>query len=136
MLDRRQRLIRSAFSVVVFGALVAGAARGDDHHFPFGPMRMYSTTTKTTGSVTLVRFEATTASGKRLELRSKDFALRPAELLGQVPRIRDNPQVLRYVAQAYEGERLVHLRLYFLAYRLRDGVPAGYEVQEVAEWRA
>lgn len=127
-----------AATVAVLVAVVAGTAWGQDDHFPFGPFRMYSTTT--TDRVTVVRFTATTAGGEDLVLRSADFGLRPAEVQGQVERVVADPTLLEAFAEAYaelhaESPPLDRVALVFGTHHLRDGREVRYDEVVLAEWR-
>lgn len=126
--------------VVVLGALVAGTAWGQDDHFPFGPFRMYSTTNSPSGRITRIVFVGITEEGEQISIRSRQFGMRPAEVDGQVPRIRESPHLVRYLMEAYENAnpdapRLEEFRIVYGIHQLEDRVPVSYEERVVARWR-
>ncbi len=126
-------------TVLVVVGLLAGTAWGDDDHFPFGPFRMYSTTNDLDGTVNVVRFSAVDATGAELAPRSQDFALRPAEVNGQVARFRAVPALLENLATAYarvhpDRPPLVRIELKHGFHHLEDGRPVAYSEETVAVW--
>ena len=129
-----------AMTVLVLAALLAGTAWGDDDHFPFGPFRMYSTTNELDGTVNAIHFRATNAAGERLEPRSQDFGMRPAEINGQVSRFRSDPSLMEHLATAYsrlhpDAPPLVEIELRYGLHQLRDGRPVSYSEESLATWR-
>ena len=133
--------MRGVATVVVLVALLAGTAVGEDDHFPFGPFRMFSRTTKSTGRVTAARIEAVTADGQVVTIGHDRFGLRRAEVEGQIPRFRRDPELLRHLAVAYDefnpdGIELVELRVVNDISRLTDGRVTSRETRVVAEWAA
>lgn len=140
MLTHRTRIVRLLATLLVLVALLAGTAWGDDDHFPFGPFRMYSTTNDLNGTVNAIRFRAVNEDGERIEPRSQDFGMRPAEINGQVARFRRDPSLLRHLAQAYlrvhrDRSPLVEIELWYGLHQLREGRPVSYSEEEVAVWR-
>lgn len=133
---RRVRLLGTSAILLL---LLAGTSKGDDDHFPFGPFRMYSTTNDLNGTVNAIVFHATDEAGERLEPRAQDFGLRPAEINGQVARIRRDPSLLRHLAATYERLQpevapLVELELRYGLHQLSNGRPVTYSEEEVATW--
>ena len=131
------RALRAAATGAVLAALLAGTIWGQDDHFPFGPFRMYSTTT--TDRVTVVRFTATTVTGEELLLRSADFGLRPAEVQGQVERVVADPALLGAFAAAYadfhpDSPPLERLALVFGTHYLGGGRRTRYDEEVLASW--
>jgi hypothetical protein len=88
-------------AAVVFGLIVAGAAVGEDDHFPFGPFRMYATATKPTGAVSFPMLEGVTTDGRVVRFRTGQFGLRRAELEGQLRLAPDRQDLLADLAVAY-----------------------------------
>lgn len=126
-------------TAAVITLLLIGTFKGDDDHFPFGPFRMYSTTNDLNGTVNAIRFLARNEAGEVLEPRAQDFGLRPAEINGQVARIREDPELLGQLASVYERihpdrEPLVELQLRYGLHQLSDGRPVAYSEEEVATW--
>ena len=137
----RGRGLRLVATAAVLLTLLAGSAWGEDDHFPFGPFRMFSRTTKSTGRVTAARIEAVTADGEVVTIGHERFGLRRAEVEGQLPRFEDDPELLRHLADAYDefnpdGVELVGLRLVNDITRLADGRVTSRETRVVAEWAA
>jgi hypothetical protein len=132
--------IRAACTTAMFALVVVGTLFWGDDDFPFGPFRMYSTTTAPTGgAVTITRFEGTTAAGEDIEIDTDQLGLRRAEVLGQVPRIRRAPSLLSSFARAYgslhpDASPLVELRMIYGTYVLVGGRSARYFERELAAW--
>ena len=126
-------------TALVVALLLLGTFKGDDDHFPFGPFRMYSTTNELDGTVNAIRFQARNEAGELLQPRSQDFGLRPAEINGQVARIRRDPGLLGELASVYERIHpdrppLVELQLRYGLHQLSNGRPVAYSEEEVATW--
>ena len=135
----RGRSIRAAATAAVLLMLLAGSAWGEDDHFPFGPFRMFSRTTKSTGRVTASRIEAVTADGRTITIADARLGLRRAEVEGQIPRFRRDPALLAHLVEAYErfqpdGPELVELRVVNDISRLTEGRITGRETRVVATW--
>lgn len=118
---------------------MVGTFFGDDHHFPFGPMRMYSTTNEVDGPINSIILEGTTDDGTVVRIKPRTLGMRPAELDGQARRFRADPSLLRYVIETYErtnpgGPRLTSLRLSFGVTQLRDRKAVSYRETVIAEW--
>ncbi len=133
------RNVRLLATLTVGTLLLLGTFKGDDDHFPFGPFRMYSTTNDLDGTVNTIRFEARDAQGEALQPRAQDFGLRPAEINGQVARIRRDPSLLGRLASVYEEihparSPLVELQLRYGLHQLSGGRPIAYSEEEVATW--
>lgn len=133
------RRARAAATAIVIGVLLAGGLWGDDDHFPFGPMRMYSTTNAPSGRVHVIRFEGVTETGQSVDISTGSFGMRPAEIDGQMDRFRADPGLLRHLVTAYEsiseGEpRLVELRLLIGVHTLRNRKSVSYSEDVVARW--
>ena len=126
---------------VVLG-LLAGTFWGDDDNFPFGPFRMFSTTNQLDGHVDSAEVWGVTSSGEEILLQWEWIGLRRAEIEGQMPRFAQDPEALRFVAEAYdrfhpEGEDLVGVKLRERVQMLDGGQPAGEPIVVLlAEWRA
>lgn len=130
---------RAVVTVAVVAALLAGGSFGDDDHFPFGPMRMYSTTNEVDGPVSSIHLEGTTVAGEVVPIKINSLGLRPAELDGQIPRFRADPGLMRYVLETYEatnpdGHALESLRLVRGIHLLEDRKEVSYEEEVIAEW--
>lgn len=133
------RRVRFGATAAVVLLLLLGTFKGDDDHFPFGPFRMYSTTNELDGTVNAIRFQARNEEGEVLQPRAQDFGLRPAEINGQVARIRRDPELLGVLASVYERIHpdrapLVELQLRYGLHQLSNGRPVAYSEEEVATW--
>jgi hypothetical protein len=131
--------LRAVAPAIVIALLLAGALWGDDDHFPFGPMRMYSTTNAPSGRVQVIRFEGVTQDGQTVDVSTGSFGMRPAEIDGQMDRFRSDPGLLRHLVTAYERiskdeARLVELRLVIGVHRLRNRRSVSYSEDVVARW--
>lgn len=138
-MTRTGRTARLAGTAIVLGLLLIGTFWGDDDHFPFGPFRMYSTTNELNGTVNAIRFRAVNAEGDAIEPRSQHFGLRPAEINGQVARIRRDPALLANLAETYQRLHpdrppLVEIQLRYGLHQLSNGRPIAYTEEEVATW--
>jgi hypothetical protein len=132
------RRARLAATVLVFGLIIAGAFVGSDHHFPFGPFRMYSTSGRSTGAVRTAALRGEWR-GRPVEVHSESIGIRRAELEGQYDRFRKDPRVLAAVARAFrdDGVRLDRLQLIVVIRRVVDGRRVGKSTHRVlTEWRA
>ncbi|MGH2787903.1 MAG: hypothetical protein ACRDJV_08325 [Actinomycetota bacterium] len=134
--DQRVRAIAGACVLVL---LLSGGLWGDDDHFPFGPMRMYSTTNAPSGRVRVIRFEGVTEDGRTIPISTASFGMRPAEIDGQMDRLRGDPELLRHLVTAYERisgrqPRLDELRLILGIHNLRERRSVSYSEVVVAGW--
>ena len=135
----RGRTLRAAATALVLVTLVAGTANGEDDHFPFGPFRMFSRTTKSTGRVTAARVEGVTVDGRTVRIVDGSVGLRRAEVEGQIPRFEEDPSLLRHLLVAYErfhpeAAELAELRVVNDISRLTDGRVTSRETKVVATW--
>jgi hypothetical protein len=126
--------------LAVLIALLLGTWRGQDDHFPFGPFRMYSTTNDPSGRITKINFVGITEEGREITIRSGRFGMRPAEVDGQIPRIRQSPALVAHLVEAYErfnpdAPRLREFHIVYGIHRLIDRVPVAYEEQVIARWQ-
>jgi hypothetical protein len=132
------RRVRFAVTLAAIGLLLLGTLVGSDDWFPFGPFRMYATSSRPTGAVRTATLVGVTEHGDEVPIRAGEVGLRRAELEGQFRRFREDPSLLEALAGHYEdrwGEPLVAVRLEEEVSRVVDRVPTGevtYEV--VAEW--
>ena len=131
----RARRARLAVTGLVAVLLLAGTIAGQDDHFPFGPFRMYSTSTS--GQVLVLKLEGTTATGATVPIDFNDLGLRRAEVDGQLPLFRADPARLRYLAAALRargGPELTGVHLFQDIYPLVDGRPGTPRARTVASW--
>lgn len=141
VLSPRGRWIRGLAMFAVVVGLFAGTFWGDDDNFPFGPFRMFSTTNQLDGHVDSAEVWGVTRSGEEILLEWEWIGLRRAEIEGQMPRFAEDPDALRFVAEAYDrfnpqGEDLVAIKLRERVQMLQDGRPDGEPITVLlAEWR-
>jgi hypothetical protein len=99
--------LRLAIGAVALVAVLVGTVRGQDDDFPVGPFRMYATAAKPTGTVRVAELIGVRPDGTRVVLQAHDVGLRRAELEGQLPRFRKDPELLAALATpAYVEIRL------------------------------
>src|SRR5688500_9856926 len=105
MLSTRSRAVRAVLTLSFVCALLWGTFWGDDDNFPFGPFRMYSTTSQLDGVVRAATLEATFSNGDTeiVPISPKHFGLRRAEIEGQLDRFIAHPELLAHLAQAHEA---------------------------------
>jgi hypothetical protein len=124
----------------VFVALLLGTWRGQDDHFPFGPFRMYSTTDPPSGQITKIGFVGVTEDGREITIRSGQFGMRPAEVDGQIARMRRSPDLVAHLVTAYERfnpdqPRLDGFEIVYGIHQLQDRTPVAYEEKVIARWQ-
>lgn len=138
-LPTRARSWRLGVSAVVVVLLAAGSLWGSDDDFPFGPLRMYATSTNPNGRVGLTAVYGTTLAGDDVKISPDAIGMRGAELEGQLPRLIANPHLLGALARTYherfpDRPQFVHVRLQRNYKDLEDGKVVGRHSVVVAEW--
>jgi hypothetical protein len=133
-------VIRSLVTAAALVLLLFGTIWGEDDVLPFGPFKMYAGTARIDDPVPTMQFEAETENGEVLDLRSLQFGLRPAEVEGQLERVRTDPSLLEDMVAAYErlnpdADRLVAFRVMHGTYHLENERPVDYVEEVLAEWR-
>jgi hypothetical protein len=142
MLTAPARARRWAATILAVAALIAGTFWGNDDNWPFGPFRMYSIRNRLDGRIRSARLELTFADGSSLQSKidSGTFALKRAEVEGQIDRFERDPSLLRNLAVTYERlhpdkQEVVGIRLYYEITSLENGRPAGSPtVVTMATW--
>lgn len=124
---RRRRL---GSVLVVLALLLAGTVWGDDDAFPFGPFRMYSTRNDPNVPVISTRAVGVTAAGEEIKLSGGQVGLRRAEFEGQINRLREHPELLGLLADAFaeanpSAPELVAVQVVHRRFELADGRPTG-----------
>jgi hypothetical protein len=129
-------------TLVASALLTAGTVWGQDDAFPFGPFRMYATSTGTTGTISVPVIAVRTAGGpwEPAPLTPRAVGMNRAEVEGQLPRIVADPSLLGRLAAAHarlhpDAEPWTGVRLARRATVVTDRVPTG-DVREtiLAEW--
>jgi len=144
-LGTRARAWRVALLVVLAGLFLAGTAVGDDPWWPFGPWRMFATSTAPSGAVyslSIEMRETGSADWRPAPITPSSVGLNRAEIEGRVPQLTADPRLLGTLARAHArlhpkdrawtGVRVVQSRI------LLDGQrPTGEVVRTVlATWVA
>ncbi len=129
---------RVTATAVVAALLAWGSLWGQDDHFPFGPLRQYSTATDPNGLVWVSHAYGRFDDGVERPLYEEDIGMRVAEFDGQFHRLRAEPGLLRPLADTYhrrnpDGPRLVRLRVQRDAKRLSGREVVGRRTRIVAE---
>ncbi|SDE20898.1 hypothetical protein SAMN05660485_00174 [Blastococcus fimeti] len=124
---RRRRL---SAVLIILALLLAGTVWGDDDAFPFGPFRMYSTRNDPNAPVISTRAVGVTAAGEEIKLSGGQVGLRRAEFEGQIQRLREHPELLGLLADAFaeanpEAPELVAVQMVHRRFALSDGQPTG-----------
>jgi hypothetical protein len=101
LLPPRARAWRLSVSALVLVLLAAGSLWGSDDDFPFGPMRMYATSTSPSGRVAVTSVYGTTDDGEDVMVSPEAIGMRGAELEGQLPRLTRHPELLGALARSY-----------------------------------
>jgi hypothetical protein len=142
-LPARGRWARAVAAIAVIAATLVGTLVGTDDSFPFGPFRMYSTSTNPNRWVVVIRLEARTEDGvwHRAGLNPSSIGVNRAEVEGQINDYRRHPERLRNFVVAHTklrpdlprwtGARLVEQRLL-----LRNRRYIGTTESVTAEWTA
>ena len=138
---RSWRLVTAA---TVFGMLTVGAFFGSDDHFPFGPFRMYATSSQATGEVAVVALQMKTEGSDWTLVRPspETVGMNVAEFEGQLPRFEADPDLLAAVAASRaalhpDEPAWTDVRIVRQATEVVDKVPTGEVVETVlAEWSA
>ena len=135
----RSKSVRLLATALFLLGLLWGTFWGLDDHFPFGPFRMYSTTDEVDGPIRSLMFEGTDASGEAFVIPAARFGLRRAEADGQVTRVREDPEFLRYFVEAYErfnpeASPLSRLRMYYRIDVLEGRRPVDEGEEVIATW--
>lgn len=124
---------------------LAGTAVGQDDWWPFGPWRMFATSTAPSGSVYSLRIEVQEAGAPTWQvapLNPKSVGLTRAEVEGRINQMTADPAILGTLARshsrlrpdapAWHGVRVVRNEVL-----LSNGAPTGAERDTtMAEWIA
>jgi hypothetical protein len=131
--------------LVVVGLFLAGTAVGQDTWWPFGPWRMFSTSTPPSSSVTSLRIEIKQGDGvdwRPAALSPSSVGLNRAEVEGRIPEMTARPAMLATLAHTHSRLRPKEppwraVRVVRTQVLLSDGKPTG-EITEtqLVEWTA
>jgi hypothetical protein len=140
-LSRPGRQVRVVATVLAGVLLLAGTLWGEDDHFPFGPFKMYASAVDPDAPAADTRLEATDAAGTIVMLTPATTGIRRAEIEGQLPQVRTEPELLQTAVDAYhrrnpDAPRLREVRVVVRWHEVRDFEPTGeWEEEVVATWR-
>ncbi|GAB3588964.1 hypothetical protein GCM10027446_00130 [Angustibacter peucedani] len=144
-LGRGARWWRSGVLAVLATLFLLGSVVGQDEWWPFGPWRMFSTSTPPTGAVVAMALEVRTAADPGwvgTGLTPESVGLNRAEVEGRIPQITSDPSMLGTLAASHarlhpDAPRWTAVRLVRRETVIVDRRPTG-EVREklVAEWDA
>jgi len=136
---------RVAVAAALAGGYLAGSLVGQDSWWPFGPWRMFATSTAPTGDVTVLALQVAAAADpawRDSALTPADIGLNRAEVEGRQVELAADPRILRTLASAHarlhpRDPAWTGIRLVRRATVLRDGRPTG-ELREsvLVQWTA
>jgi len=142
-LGRRGRAWRAGLVVLLTVGYVSGSLVGDDHWWPLGPWRMFSTSTSPNASVTVSALQVQVAGDpawRDTSLSPPNVGLNRAEVEGRQDQILADPAMLATLADAHarlspDDDPWTGVRLVRRSTVLADRAPTG-ETRErvVAEW--
>jgi hypothetical protein len=95
---------RAVLAAVLTALFLTGSLVGDDHWWPFGPWRMFSTSTPPSGAVVAMSLEVRTGDDPQWRpapILLQSVGLNRAEVEGRVPQITQRPQMLGTLAQTH-----------------------------------
>ncbi|MFC4060805.1 hypothetical protein ACFOWE_21090 [Planomonospora corallina] len=130
-----------SFAGVCAALLLAGTFAGDDDAFPFGPFRMYSTSTPPDGNIHVVAMEARLEDGtwREVPLESAVVGVNRAEVEGRIPQFKAEHRLVEELLDAHDRlrpsePRWTGGRLIMRYLKLRDRRFVGTEEKVIAEW--
>lgn len=95
---------RMALAAGLTALFLAGAVVGDDPWWPFGPWRMFSTSTKPTGAVVYMSIEVRDADDpdwRPAPITLQSVGLNRAEVEGRIPQLTRDPAMLGTLAASH-----------------------------------
>ncbi|MBA2312664.1 MAG: hypothetical protein H0V97_07675 [Actinobacteria bacterium] len=138
----RGKIARLSVAALTLLALLLGTIVGQDDHFPFGPLRMFSIKNELDGRVRSLEIEGVTESGEVLLVSFEEFGLRRADVEGQLGKLEEAPEdvveALRRAAERFTpgGPTFVRLRLFERIFVLDNGTPVDQQIETLAVWRS
>jgi hypothetical protein len=138
---RTVRLVATGIGLVL---LLLGTVIGNDDDFPFGPFRMYSTSSSTTGVITTVSIEVRMADGpwEDFSATPSTIGMNAAEVEGQLSRFEADSDRLAAIARSYnnlhpDAEPVTGVRIISHGTVVKDRIPTGETTEAVlAQWEA
>jgi len=94
--------------LVVTGLFLAGTVAGTDNWWPFGPWRMYATSTPPSGSVYSLAIQVRQGADptwRNANLTPTSIGLTRAEVEGRMPRLTADPGMLATLARSHSRLR-------------------------------
>ena len=134
---KNARLYSTAVILVV---LLMGTIWGEDDHFPFGPLRMYSVKNELDGRVRSLEIHGMTEDGEDMVVPFQEFGMRRADVEGQLGKLQEPPEnVLHALRRARKrlnprGTHFVKFRLAERVFILDNGYPVDERVETLAVW--
>lgn len=95
---------RAVLTVVLAALFLGGTLVGDDHWWPFGPWRMFSTSTAPSGAVVAMALEVRTAADpgwRPAPILLESVGLNRAEVEGRIPQVVRDPSMLGTLAASH-----------------------------------
>lgn len=129
--------MRVSITMVVLALVTVTTFWGADDHFPFTPFRMYAFSAELDGVANDTSVDGINEEGERFALNQDLTGFRRAEVEGQMDRFREDPSLLRYIAEAYENSNpdkpeIVTVEIVVLSHHLENGEQTG-EVTRTVE---
>ncbi|WP_084516707.1 hypothetical protein [Microtetraspora niveoalba] len=135
------RAVRLVAAALCAALLVVGTFWGDDDAFPFGPFRMYSTSTPPNGNIHVMVLKARMPDGswREVPLESVVVGVNRAEVEGRIPSFQAQPELVGRLVEAHDKlrpaePRWTGARLVMRYLKLRERRFVGTEEKVVAEW--
>ena len=144
-LEPAARAWRVALVVVLAVLFAGGTWKGDDDWWPFGPWRMFATSTAPTGGVAVLAIETRTASDaawRPASINLNSVGLNRAEVEGRVPQMLADPAMLGTLAATHarlrpHDPRWTGVRVVRVVTVIENRRPTGEERRSVlVEWDA
>jgi hypothetical protein len=144
-LPARAKAWRAVLLGVLAALFLAGTAVGNDDWWPFGPWRMFATSTAPTGGIAVLAIEVLPAGSETWQpapLTLQTVGLNRAEVEGRVPQLLADPALLGTLATTHARLRpddppWVGVRVVREETVIRAGRPTGgHRSTVLAQWRA
>jgi hypothetical protein len=136
--SRRGRIAGVGLVAGLAVLFLAGTVVGDDPWWPFGPWRMFSTSTAPSGAVVWLTIEARSPQGgwRPADLTPTSVGLNRAEVEGRMGQMAADPGMLATLARSHARLRphdaaWTGVRVVRVAAELADGRPTGDRRRDV-----